>query len=106
MGATALTPDEMADGVDGPILRQHNFHRRTPLWYYVLKEAVVQGEGERLGEVGSRIVGEVFVGLLQGDTTSFLSIQPDWTPELPARRTDDFEMADLLRFVGEINPIG
>jgi len=106
MGATALTPEEVADGIDGAILRQHGFHRRTPLWYYVLKEAVVQGDGERLGEVGSRIVGEVFVGLLEGDPTSFLSREPDWTPELPARRTDDFEMADLLRFVGEINPIG
>ena len=106
MGATALAPDEVADGLDGAILRQHGFHRRTPLWYYALKEAVVQGEGGHLGEVGSRIVGEVFVGLLEGDPNSFLSRQPDWTPELPARRTDDFEMADLLRFVGEINPIG
>ena len=31
MGATALTPEELADGTDGAILRQHGFHRRTPL---------------------------------------------------------------------------
>ncbi len=106
MGTTPLTPDEVADGVDGAILRQHGFHRRTPLWYYVLKEAVVQGGGEHLGEVGSRIVGEVFVGLLEGDPSSFLFRLPDWTPELPAKEADNFQMADLLRFVGEINPIG
>jgi hypothetical protein len=51
-------------------------------------------------------VGEVFVGLLEGDPNSFLSRQPDWTPELPAKEANNFEMADLLRFVGEINPIG
>jgi hypothetical protein len=106
MGFTALTPTEVAGGDDGPILRQHGFHLRTPLWYYVLKEAEVQGEGKRLGEVGSRIVGEVFVGLLEGDRNSFLSKQPDWKPGLPSSDPDDFKMADLLRFVGEVNPIG
>jgi hypothetical protein len=106
MGTTALTPSEVASGDDGPILRQHTFHRRTPLWYYILKEAEVQGEGKRLGEVGSRIVGEVFVGLLEGDGNSFVSKQPDWTPRLPAARPDDFKMADLLRLVNEVNPLG
>ena len=39
--------------------------------------------GERLGPVGARIVVEVFVGLLQGDRTSYLSHDPDWEPFLP-----------------------
>ncbi len=106
MGFEALKPNEVASEDDGPILRQHSFHRRTPLWYYVLKEAEVQGEGKRLGEVGSRIVGEVFVGLLEGDNNSFLAKQPDWTPKLRSDDPGDFKMADLLRFVNEINPIG
>lgn len=101
-----LRPNQVAGGPDGQTLREHGFHERTPLWYYVLREAEVQGERKRLGEVGSRIVGEVFFGLLQGDPNSFLSKQPDWTPELPAADPGEFTMADLLRFVGDLNPIG
>jgi hypothetical protein len=106
MGTQPLTPGEVAGGDDGAILRQHGFLRRTPLGYYVLREAAVQEEGKRLGAVGSRIVGEVFVGLLEGDPNSFLAKQPGWTPNLPGEIPGDFAMVDLLRFVGEINPIG
>lgn len=106
MGITQLTPDEVAFGDDGPILRQHGFHERTPLWYYVLKEAELQGAGMRLGEAGSRIVAEVFVGLLLGSQYSFLTKQPDWRPTLPSTSSSNFTFEDLLRFVNEINPIG
>jgi hypothetical protein len=68
----------------------------TPLWYYVLKEAQVQQNGERLGEVGGRIVAEVLLGLLDGDPLSFLSVEPNWTPELEV--DGEFTMADLIRF--------
>jgi Animal haem peroxidase len=73
IGATQLTSDEIASGHDGEVLRKHNFHQQTPLWYYILKEAERQGESMRLGEVGSRILGEVFFGLIAGDPNSFLS---------------------------------
>lgn len=106
VSVTALTPAEIASGNDGERVVKHGFHRKTPLWYYILKEAEVQGEGERLGEVGSRIVGEVFWGLLQGDENSFVSRQPDWEPRLDSSTPGDFKMVDLLRFVGDINPIG
>lgn len=105
MGITPLTPDEIAGGDDGETLRRHRFHERTPLWYYVLKEAEVQRQGRRLGQLGSRIVAEVFVGLLQGDPNSFVAKDPDWSPTLQAARPGTFTMADLLKFVGEINPI-
>lgn len=91
---------------DGPILRQHNFHEQTPLWYYILKEAELQGGGKRLGEMGSRIVAEVLVGLIQGGKHSFLKRQPNWTPTLLSATAGGFTMTDLLRFVGELNPIG
>src|SRR5437016_2872081 len=42
----------------------------TPLWYYVLREAKVMANGLTLGPVGGRIVGEVFIGLLQLDRDS------------------------------------
>jgi hypothetical protein len=106
MEVTPLTPDEIANGDDGETLRQHGFHETTPLWYYVLKEAELQGGGKRLGEVGSRIVAEVFYGLLEGDPHSFLSKEPGWTPTLRSATPGTFTMADLLTFVGDINPVG
>jgi hypothetical protein len=74
----------------------------TPLWYYVLKEAEVVENGLRLGPVGSLIVGEVFIGLLQLDASSFLRTNPSWRPTLPRRdgSTGDFRMVDLLTFAG------
>jgi hypothetical protein len=69
----------------------------TPLWYYVLKEAQLQQSGERLGRVGGRIVAEVLLGLLDGDPLSFLSVEPNWTPEL-AVDGGKCTMADLIRF--------
>jgi len=56
--------------------------------------------------VGATVVAEVFVGLVQGDRQSFLSLKgKKWRPELPSKTPGDFTMADLLRFVGDISPI-
>jgi Animal haem peroxidase len=101
-----LTSDEIASGADGAVARKHGLHLRTPLWYYILKEAQLRGNGERLGPVGATIVSEVFVGLVQGDRQSFLSASSKpWRPELPSKTPGDFTMADLMRFVGDISPI-
>jgi hypothetical protein len=92
----------------------------TPLWYYVLREAGVTqtaqptlvpsppptatttSTGLRLGPVGGRIVGEVILGLLAADHTSYLSAQPDWQPVLPTRSgaTGTFRMIDFLTYAG------
>jgi Animal haem peroxidase len=106
IGVTALQPDELATGATGAVIRQFGFDTRTPLWFYILKEAEVVAKGQRLGPVGSRIVSEVFVGLLDGDENSFRRKQPDWKPTLAARQPGDFTMADLLLFVNDLNPIG
>jgi hypothetical protein len=76
-------------------LAGHGWSGETPLWFYILKEADVLGGGDRLGPVGGRIVGEVIVGLIDGDPESFRAIDPGWTPTLPAR-TGTFELADIL----------
>ena len=39
----------------------------TPLWYYILREAAVREDGERLGPVGSLLVGEVLLGVIDAD---------------------------------------
>jgi len=92
IGATPLTREQAGLGSMG-------WDQETPLWYYVLKESEVQGNGDRLGEVGGRIVGEVLVGLLDHDPNSFRALQPDWRPELPSRTAGTFTIADLVTFV-------
>ncbi len=89
IGATPLTREE-------PGLASLGWDLETPLWYYVLKEAEVQGNGDRLGAVGGRIVGEVLVGLLDHDASSFRASRPDWRPELPSQAVGTFTMADLV----------
>jgi len=82
-------------------LADPEFGGEAPLWFYILKEAEILGQGERLGPVGGRIVAEVLVGLLQKDPNSYLYLQPNWKPQLPiARENGKFRMADLLRYAG------
>jgi hypothetical protein len=76
-------------------LTQHGWTGETPLWFYILREAHVLEDGDRLGPVGGRIVGEVIVGLIDGDPESFRAVDPGWTPTLPAR-TGTFGLADIL----------
>ena len=68
----------------------------TPLWFYILKEAQALHAGNRLGPVGGRIVGEVLVGIVDGDPESFRSVDPGWSPTLPGRRAGAFGLADIL----------
>ena len=73
---------------------------RAPLWFYVLREAQVRTGGLHLGPVGGRVVAETLLGLLRADPQSYLSLEPAWEPELPARNGDrrGFDMVDLLAY--------
>lgn len=95
---------------------------RTPLWFYILTEAgatqnstvtlvpsplgpagtPITDTGLMLGPVGGRIVGEVILGLLRADPTSYLSAQPSWRPVLPTRSGTfgTFKMIDFLAYAG------
>lgn len=90
IGVRPLTRDEVGGG-DVPgvrqALEQGGFLDRTPLWFYVLKEAEVREGGRRLGEVGSRVVAETFVGVLLADPESYLSQARAWNPSQPTPRT-------------------
>lgn len=102
-----LSPAEIASGPDGQVAEAQGLTEATPLWYYILKEARLRQDGLRLGPVGATIVSEVFVGLVHGDHQSYLWQKGlDWKPTLPAATPGTFLMADLLRLVDEINPIG
>ena len=79
-----------------------SFVESTPLFYYILKEAQLKEDGLRLGPMGGRIVAEVFIGLLQLDSGSYLNVQPNWVPTLPTQggTPQSFRMIDFLTFAG------
>jgi hypothetical protein len=103
MGIEMLTPDEIAKaGPDGAIAKKHGLHERTPLWYYILKEADLRQHGARLGPLGSLIVAETFIGMLQGDPESILARDPTWRLGKPIKglvlpgADASFTLADLV----------
>jgi hypothetical protein len=97
MGLPVLSPADL-DELSGFGL---NLDRSTPLWLYILREAELVADGLHLGPVGGRIVGEVFIGLLQTDPASYLRSAPQWRPTLPTRSGDgDFRMVDFLTLAG------
>jgi hypothetical protein len=100
LSATELTQGN-ADAVNAA-LEQGGFLERTPLWYYVLKEAEVRANGNSLGEVGSRIVCETIIGLLAFGGRSYLN-QRRWDP-MDGVTLDDGDpivtFRDILTFAG------
>lgn len=108
MGVARLTESELLQDTspeEQAVLLKANklLLKQTPLWYYILKEAEVQKNGERLGAVGGRIVVETFVRILREDKQSILNTSSPFKPTLPRfdnRPVGDFDMTDLLHFAG------
>jgi hypothetical protein len=113
LGIEPLSRDELSRD-NSPMmtaaLEQGGFFERTPLWYYVLKEAEVREGGERLGELGSRIVAETVIGVMLTDPESYLTKDNSWDP---SKKTPDAggpiqlsdgrtikKISDLLEFAG------
>jgi hypothetical protein len=106
LGVEPLTAAELQQG-NGAALNQAladgGFLERTPLWYYVLKEAEVRANGNSLGEVGSRIVCETIIGSLQHDPKSYLNWNGGWNPSKGVKLPGGdpiVTIADLFRFAG------
>ncbi|RRB18079.1 peroxidase family protein [Larkinella knui] len=118
MGLTPLKDEELKVGKATNALEYNNlptlrsihkdFIGKAPLWYYVLAEAqhdwLLNGglpeTPVQLGEVGSRIVVETFVGLLLEDGHSFLRQAPAWTPEIGKK--EKFDMPDFIKYALEL----
>lgn len=84
-----LTKKEM--GVDHLVVAD------TPLLFYILKEAEILQQGLCLGPVGSEIVGEVLLGLILLDYSSYPALEPKWKPWL-GTVPGKFGLSDLLAF--------
>ena len=72
----------------------HDF--RTPLWYYVLKEAEIEHGGKQLGSLGGRIIGEVIATGIWLEENSFINptFSNGWTPIIPTT-TDASDPANV-----------
>jgi hypothetical protein len=106
LGVTPLTGAQLLEGDQGvaDALVDGNFLDATPLWFYVLKEAEVTQGGERLGEVGSRIVCTTIIGQLKADPDSYLNRSGGpWTFADGVKLPGDREVAtirDFFEFAG------
>lgn len=111
MGIQPMTEAELCDGQSSAIndaLESGGFKNRSPLWYYLLREAEVQKAGESLGAVGSRLVAETLIGLLKQSPNSYLNsnaeeIKTDGI-KLPGSGKSVKTIADLLRYAGVYSP--
>lgn len=93
-GVTPLSNQELG-------LTDARWGGKAPLWFYILKEAELQHGGTQLGDVGGRIVAEVFLGILDADHDSYLHARPDnFRPAPPIAPSGQFRMGDLLKFAG------
>jgi hypothetical protein len=104
-----LTPAQLQQGLPANELAVLNeksalLLKKTPLWYYVLRESMVLHGGDRLGPVGGRIVAETFIRILKRDATSFLNLPGGFSPSLPSATPGHFTFADLVNFSGVTKP--
>ena len=85
---------------DDPLRGVPDTRFKTPLWYYVLKEAEVFENGERLGPLGSRLVAEVICGgIFYGGDTKF---DYGWTSQITGSNV--VKLRHLIDFVDEDPP--
>ena len=103
VAVTALTDAQIRDGSGGASIadltneEEATFLDRTPLWFYVLREAEL--DGGRLAGVGARIVAETFHRAIEGSRISILrdtGFKPKFGPD-----DATFDMRDLLYFAFE-----
>jgi 6-phosphogluconolactonase (cycloisomerase 2 family) len=79
---------------------------KTPLWYYILKEAEVHSNGEMLGKVGSRLVAEVLAGALYyGNEFAY---DDNWKSKVIniGSASNAITLRDILKYVGDLNTAG
>lgn len=100
-----LTPQQIASGSEQrrQAVMAGNFHVETPLWFYLLKEAEVINDGEKLGPLGSHLVANTLLGLIIEDPNSYWhDADGHWAPSKfrPHDPLDSLEK--VARFCGMV----
>ncbi len=89
----------------GRVLRETGLEQRTPLFYYLLKEAELNGEGIALGPIGSYIVSEVIQGALESDPDGYMAVVgPKW--KMPLWRFPSGSRRPINSLIGIIQLVG
>jgi hypothetical protein len=70
-----LTESQLKSGATAGEVEAGRFHKQTPLWFYVLKEAEILGNGQQLGPLASHIVASTLIGLMEKTPDSILQIE-------------------------------
>ena len=83
------------------VIRSSGFAERTPLWYYILAEAAVHAKGKHLGELGSTLIAEVLIGLIEKSENSILR-NPIWEPTLPMAKKGKFTLEEFVKVRGRV----
>jgi hypothetical protein len=107
LGVPVLSSAQLRTGALSQAVQKSGFDKQAPLWFYILKEAELFHNGQRLGPVGSTLLVETFVALIRCSRTSVLSeANGNWRPTLPSLRPGHYTMVDLLLLVNDLNPLG
>lgn len=94
LGIPVLTNEQIIAAIPRlAVLNDPAYKGEAPLWLYILAESRIVHNGAKLGPVGSRIVAEVFGGLLAADVRSYY--RRGWNPDGGV-----FRSQDLLREAG------
>ena len=89
----------------GSVLRKHGLAERTPLFYYLLKEAELKAGGLTLGPLGSQIIFEVIRKAIEADPHSYVSIfGRNWT--LPRWRFPSGVQRPVNSLIGIVRLVG
>ena len=90
-------------------MERHGFYERTPLWLYILIEAAAKEGGDRMGEMGSRILAETFLTLAICSRISIFGHDGVWTPKdaegLTKPVTPLDTIAGVLEWIDRAEPI-
>lgn len=93
--------------IGGPAFKKH-----CPLWTYILAETRLHARTvtlntldgpqhiatPQLGPVGGTIVAETFLGILKGDKTSYLNLDPGWRPTAGVGSDGTFGLREMIAF--------
>ena len=103
-----LTSSQLATNTcnnSGSVLSRNGLEANTPLFYYVLKEAELKGEGLTLGPVGSQIVSHVIQSALEADADSYVAmVGSEW--RLPSWRFPSGVERPVNSLIGIVRLVG
>ncbi len=88
------------------------FKKNCPLWTYILAETRLhastvtldtlngpqQLSTPQLGPVGGTIVAETFFGILKGDKTSYINMDPNWKPTAGVAADGKFGLREMIAY--------